>query len=119
MFDNLTTSLPFHGSKRVTILATATKERLPALPDVPTMAEAACPISSRAPGSAWWGRGTPARIVDQISHDVAETLKQPEVDVSSPCSAPSLSVADRAPRRFSRQKAPSGRRSSLGPGHAD
>jgi len=80
MFDNLTTSLPFHTSKRVTILAAATKERIPVLPHVPTMSEAGL---HNFESGTWVGLvaapGTPTRIAEQISRDVAETLKQPEV----------------------------------------
>lgn len=80
MFDNLTTSLPFHTAKRVTIVAAATKTRIPALPDVPTMSEAGLPDFE---SGTWVGLvaapGTPPAIAEQISRDVAEALKHPEV----------------------------------------
>src|SRR4051794_15612160 len=79
MFDNLGVSLPLVEAGRLKLLAVALPSRLPALPDVPTIAET-------LPGFeavAWFGivapPGTPKNIVDTINADVNEALRQPEL----------------------------------------
>jgi tripartite-type tricarboxylate transporter receptor subunit TctC len=80
MFDNLTTSLPMHVAKRVTIIAVATVKRLPTLPDVPTMGEAG--LADFVTGT-WVGLvaapGTPDAVASRIAKDVDEVLRQPEI----------------------------------------
>ncbi|MDM0033764.1 tripartite tricarboxylate transporter substrate binding protein [Variovorax sp. J22P271] len=60
-------------------LAIARKERLPALPNVPTLAEAG--LSSVDPGESWFGLfapgGTSSAVVRQIFKDVAEVGADP------------------------------------------
>ncbi len=79
MFDNLGVSLPLVVSGRLKLLAVASVNRLPALPNVPTIAET-------FPGFeavAWYGivapPNTPKAIVDKINADVNEALRQPEI----------------------------------------
>lgn len=79
MFDNLGVSLPLVQAGRLKLLAVASPRRLPALTDVPTIAET-------LPGFeavAWYGivapPNTPKNIVDKINADVNEVLRQPEV----------------------------------------
>jgi len=79
MFDNLGVSLPLVNSGKLKLLAVASPNRLPALPEVPTIAEA-------LPGFeavAWYGivapPKTPKDIVDKINADVNEALRQPEL----------------------------------------
>src|SRR5258705_7808885 len=79
MFDNLGVSLPLVQAGQLKLLAVASPRRLPALPDVPTMAET-------LPGFeavAWYGivapPNTPKNIADKINADVNEVLRQPEV----------------------------------------
>ena len=79
MFDNLGVSLPLVQAGKLKLLAVASTERLPALPNVPTIAET-------LPGFeavAWYGivapPKTPKAIVDKINADVNEALRQPEV----------------------------------------
>ena len=55
MFDNLGVSLPLVQAGKLKLLAVASSERLPALPDVPTMAET-LPDSRPSPGMASWRR---------------------------------------------------------------
>jgi tripartite-type tricarboxylate transporter receptor subunit TctC len=76
MFDNLGVSLAL---VQAGTLAVASPDRLPALADVPTMAET-------LPGFeavAWYGivapPKTPKAIIDKINADVNEALRQPEV----------------------------------------
>ena len=79
MFDNLGVSLPLVEAGKLRLLAVASPNRLPALPEVPTIAET-------LPGFeavAWYGivapPNTPKDIVDTINADVNEALRQPEV----------------------------------------
>ena len=79
MFDNLGVSLPLVQAGKLKLLAVASPGRLPALPNVPTIAET-------LPGFeavAWYGivapPKTPKNIADKINADVNEALRQPEV----------------------------------------
>jgi tripartite-type tricarboxylate transporter receptor subunit TctC len=79
MFDNLGVSLPLVEAGQLRLLAVASPNRLPALPDMPTIAET-------LPGFeavAWYGivapPNTPKDIVNTINADVNEALRQPEL----------------------------------------
>jgi tripartite-type tricarboxylate transporter receptor subunit TctC len=79
MFDNLGVSLPLATSGQLKLLAVASSSRLPAMPDVPVMAET-------LPGFeavAWYAivapPKTPKVIVDKINADVNEALARPEI----------------------------------------
>jgi tripartite-type tricarboxylate transporter receptor subunit TctC len=79
MFDNLGVSLPLVNSGKLKLLAVASAKRLPALRDVPSIAE-------MLPGFeavAWYGivapPQTPKDVVEKINADVNEALRQPEV----------------------------------------
>jgi tripartite-type tricarboxylate transporter receptor subunit TctC len=79
MFDNLGSSLPLVESGKLKLLAVASPNRMPSLPEVPTLAET-------LPGFeavAWYGivapPGTPKAVVDKVNADVNEALRQPEV----------------------------------------
>jgi tripartite-type tricarboxylate transporter receptor subunit TctC len=80
MFDNVTTTLPFHKAGRVHILAVATKKRTTSMPDVPTMAEAGVPNFE---SGAWVAmiapEGTPAAIAQRLSKEIAAIIAEPEV----------------------------------------
>jgi tripartite-type tricarboxylate transporter receptor subunit TctC len=66
-------------AKKVKALAIATPKRFALVPDVPTMAEAGFAFNY----DSWFGilapAGTPRPIVDKIAKDVADVLKQPDV----------------------------------------
>jgi tripartite-type tricarboxylate transporter receptor subunit TctC len=79
MFDNLGSSLPLVEAGNLKLLAVASAQRLPSLPDVPTIAET-------LPGFeavAWYAivapPATPKSITDKINADVNEGLRQPEL----------------------------------------
>lgn len=79
MFDNLGVSLPLVSSGKLKLLAVASINRLPALPEIPA-------ITEMLPGFeavAWYGivapPNTPKNVVDKINADVNEALRQPEI----------------------------------------
>ena len=78
-FDNLGVSLPLVEAGNLKLLAVASAQRMPSLPDMPTIAET-------LPGFeavAWYAisapPGTPKNITDKINADVNEALRQPEL----------------------------------------
>ena len=79
MFDNLGVSLPLVDAGKLKLLAVASAQRLPSLPDVPAMAETLPGFES----VAWYAivapPKTPKNIVDKINADVNEALRQPEL----------------------------------------
>jgi tripartite-type tricarboxylate transporter receptor subunit TctC len=81
MFDNLPSALPHIRSGRLKALAVTSAQRSPALPNVPTVEQAAGLKGFDA--SAWFGllapAGTPAPIVSKVQQDVAKILATPEM----------------------------------------
>ena len=79
MFDNLGVSLPLVNAGKLKLLAVASSQRLPSLPQVPTMAELLPGFES----VAWFAIAappkTPKAIVDKINADVNEALRQPDI----------------------------------------
>ncbi len=80
MFDTLTTSLTLHREGRVRILAVASLNRSPMLPDIPTVAESGYPGYR---STTWFGLvappGTPLALADRISKDVGAVIKSAPV----------------------------------------
>lgn len=79
MFDNLGVSLPLVTAGKLKILAVATAQRLPSLPDVPAIAETLPGFESVAWFAIVAPPGTPKAIVDKVNADVSEALRQPDV----------------------------------------
>jgi len=79
MFDNLPPSLPQIKAGKLRALAVTSAARAPALPDVPTVAEAGLPGFE---ASSWFGllapAGTPPAIVAKINAEVGKWLATPE-----------------------------------------
>jgi tripartite-type tricarboxylate transporter receptor subunit TctC len=75
IFDNLPSSLPQIRAGSLIALGLATAERLPSLPDLPTIAEAGVPGFEV---SGWFGvlapAGTPAGAVARLRADIADAL---------------------------------------------
>jgi tripartite-type tricarboxylate transporter receptor subunit TctC len=81
MFDNLPSSLPHIKSGKLKALAVTSSKPSPALPGVPTIAQAA-----NLPGyeaSSWFGvlapAGTPKEIVERLAGEIARSLATPEM----------------------------------------
>ncbi len=87
-------------SGKLVPLAVTTKARARSLPDVPIVAEAAN-LPDYEVGT-WFGfvapKGTPTDIVDQLSKDIAEILKMP--DVQTTLAGIGLEVQYRTPGEF-------------------
>ena len=79
MFDNLGVSLALAKAGKLKLLAVASAQRMPSLPDVPTLAELLPGFES----VAWYGivapPQTPKAIVDKINADVNEALRDASV----------------------------------------
>ena len=79
-FMDLTASIPLVNSGKLKALATTGTRRSPALPDVPTVAEAGVPGFS---ADTWVGifapKGTPQPIVDKLSAEIRTALALPEL----------------------------------------
>lgn len=78
MFDMMATSLPLYRAGKEKIVAVGATQRVPALPNVPTLAEAGVP-GYRA--VTFFGivaaPGTPDTLADKINRDVVDCLKDP------------------------------------------
>jgi len=78
MFDNLGVSMALVKSGKLKLLAVASAQRLPSLPQVPTMAETLPGFESVAWFAIVAPPKTPKAIVDKVNADVNEALRQPE-----------------------------------------
>jgi len=80
MFDNPPTVMSQIKAGGLRALGVAAKERMPQLPDVPTISEAGVPGFE---ASSWFGFVVPAKtprpIVDLLAVEVAKVLKDPEM----------------------------------------
>ncbi|MEO7726368.1 MAG: tripartite tricarboxylate transporter substrate binding protein [Burkholderiales bacterium] len=78
IFTTPPTVMPYIKGGKVKILGTSGKERVPYLPEVPTLAEAGIKDFNTAP---WQGllapAGTPPAIIDKLYRQVSEVLKTP------------------------------------------
>ncbi len=80
MFSSLIQTAPFIKNGQLRPLGTGSAERSPALPDVPTIAEAGVPGYAAA---NWWGilapAGTPAAITKKLHDAIQVVLKSPDL----------------------------------------
>jgi tripartite-type tricarboxylate transporter receptor subunit TctC len=81
MFDNLPSSLPQIKAGRLRALAVTSRQRSSALPDVPTIEEAAGLKGFDA--TSWFGllapAGTPPDIINRIQQEVAKSFNSPAI----------------------------------------
>jgi len=79
MFDNIPSSLPHIKSGKLIAIATTGAKRDPALPDLPTMAEAGVPGYE---SGVWFGlmvpAATPKDIIQKLNQAAVEATKSPE-----------------------------------------
>jgi tripartite-type tricarboxylate transporter receptor subunit TctC len=80
IFDTLPSAMPFVKSGHVKVLGVSSVRRDPALPNVPTIAEAGVPGYEIG---SWYGilapAGTPPAIVERISAEVRRIVRDPAV----------------------------------------
>ena len=79
-FDNIITTLPLVQAGKLRALAVSTRQRSKVAPEIPTLAESGVPGFD---ATAWFGlfapAGTPRDVVQRISREVAEAVKDPVV----------------------------------------
>jgi tripartite-type tricarboxylate transporter receptor subunit TctC len=72
-------AVPMVRDNRVRALAVTTPKRIPALPEVPTVAEAGLPAAEHV---AWFGifvpAGTPKSIVNKLATDITAIVREPQ-----------------------------------------
>jgi tripartite-type tricarboxylate transporter receptor subunit TctC len=79
-FDNLSSSMQFHNTGKLRILAVADEQRSKALPQVPTFAESNFPAMNAVTFFALVGPpGTPIATANMIQKSIAEALALPDV----------------------------------------
>ncbi|MBL8310497.1 MAG: tripartite tricarboxylate transporter substrate binding protein [Burkholderiales bacterium] len=80
MFDNAPSVMPHIRGGKLKAIAVTSSTRTPALPNVPTIAEAGLPGFE---ASSWFGllapAGTPKDIVDKVSTQIQRMLQTPEM----------------------------------------
>ncbi|MDH5534520.1 MAG: tripartite tricarboxylate transporter substrate binding protein [Betaproteobacteria bacterium] len=80
MFMPTLAAVPHVQSGRITALAVTTRERLPVLPKLPTVAESGL---KGYESSQWYGllapAGTPAEILDLLNSDTVKIMQHPEM----------------------------------------
>lgn len=80
MFDQLTAALPLIQAGKLKLLAVTTDKRIAVSPDTPTMIEAGVADFQMFSWQAVFApKGTPKAIVDRLSTDISNALKEPEV----------------------------------------
>lgn len=94
--------IPHHKSGRIKILAFTTKERFPAMPDIPTVHESGLPGFDT---SQWLGllgpKGIPPEVVSRLHTETAKVLAIPEVRQRLEQAA--LQAVGNTPREFQAQ----------------
>src|SRR5260221_875421 len=78
MFDNIPSSLPHIKAGKLIALATTGAQRDPALPDLPTIAEAG--LAGFEPGVLFWAivpAAMPEDLVGQVQSPALQTTKSP------------------------------------------
>ena len=78
--DSIVSAIPQIASGRIKAFAVTTTERVPQLPNVPTVAESGYPgFESVAWGGLMVPNGTPSIVVEKISTDVRKVLSEREM----------------------------------------
>jgi tripartite-type tricarboxylate transporter receptor subunit TctC len=79
-FDVMMTTLPYLKAGRLRALAVSSAKRSPLAPEIPTIAESGFPGYE---SDVWFGlfapAGTPANIIEKISRDALQAMKDPKL----------------------------------------
>ena len=79
MLVTINSALPFVNRKEIRVLGVAEQERLPSLPNIPTLRESGVPEFEV---TAWYGlmvrAGTPPPVVRKLSEASLDALRQPD-----------------------------------------
>ena len=97
MFDFVVTSAPHIKSGKVVPLAVTSAKRLPALPDVPTMAEAGYPQYAV---SVWYGVAAQSKLPDEIAQKLKASLDRALSDDTFRASLDKSGFAPLRPKSF-------------------
>jgi tripartite-type tricarboxylate transporter receptor subunit TctC len=80
MFENLPGAIAHIKAGKLRALAVLAEKRSPAVPDVPTIAQAGLPGCE---ANSWFGllttAGTPREIVDRLNREVVAAVRKPEI----------------------------------------
>jgi tripartite-type tricarboxylate transporter receptor subunit TctC len=80
-FDTLATSVPLFKGGKIRILAVASPERSPAMPELPTIAESGFPGFRSI---TWFALAAPPKtstaLAERINRDIVDILRRPDVD---------------------------------------
>jgi len=83
MFDNLPSSLPHVQAGKLRAIGVTSPQRLPATPDVPTLAESGLPDFDV---ESWFGlvapAGTPRPVIDRLNQALNKALATPALQTS-------------------------------------
>jgi len=100
MFNAAAALLVHTRSGRMRALGIGSLQRIPAIPDIPTLSESGVPGYQ---SGSWYGfvapAGTPRAIIDRLSRETAAAVKSP--DISSKLSAEANLVIGSSPEEFS------------------
>jgi tripartite-type tricarboxylate transporter receptor subunit TctC len=100
MFNAAAALLVHTRSGRMRALGIGSLQRIPAIPDIPTLSESGVPGYQ---SGSWYGfvapAGTPRAIVDRLSRETAAAVKSP--DISSKLTAEANLVIGSSPEEFS------------------
>ncbi|HKA41456.1 MAG TPA: tripartite tricarboxylate transporter substrate-binding protein, partial [Burkholderiales bacterium] len=82
-FASAPSAVPLIQSKRLRAVAVTSQKRLPALPDVPTMAEAGVTLPAGLDIREWYGMLAPAKtpraIIDKLNAEMVAIFRKPDV----------------------------------------
>ena len=99
MFDNISQSMPLIKAGRLRALGVTTAKRVPALPDLPTIAQAGLPGYEI---TTWYGlvapAGTPEAVVARLNREVLRIMALPEVQQR--LAADGVEAATTSPEQF-------------------
>jgi tripartite-type tricarboxylate transporter receptor subunit TctC len=99
MLDNIAVVKPQLDAGKLKALGVTGRTRVPALPNVPTIAESGLPTYESVGWHAWLApAGTPREIVMQLNAAIRKTLASPEV--SSFWTAQGVGLVDTTPEQL-------------------